>query len=57
MSKAYQDKETGLWKWGKRGIPMYESKIECERKSLEILTDRLRQLKEKIAKGYIDYGK
>lgn len=54
--KPFQDKQTGKWKWGTRGEPKYDSKEECARKELEILTDRLRQLREKINRGYLNNG-
>lgn len=48
MTKAYQDKETGLWKWGTRGEPIYNSKGEAERGGMDILTKRLREIKDKL---------
>lgn len=54
--KPYQDKITKKWKWGTRGVPKYDSKEECARKELEVLTDRLNQLRNKINSGYINNG-
>lgn len=48
MTKAYQDKVSGLWKWGTRGEPIYNSKGECERAGMEILTRRLRDIKDRL---------
>lgn len=46
--KAYQDKLTGKWKWGTRGNPIHESRNEAERWGLDQLTDRLRQVRDKL---------
>lgn len=54
---SYLDRETGLWKWGKRGTPKYKTKQECERTELELLTQKLRELTAKINRGWIGYGK
>lgn len=54
--KAYQDKQTGLWKWGTRGTPKYETKTQCERAELERLTDALRELRQKINRGWSNHG-
>lgn len=51
MSKSYQDKESGLWKWGSNGKPMYETKAECDKAGLKIIFDRLMWIKEKINKA------
>lgn len=55
--KAYQDKVTGKWKWGKRGIPLYESKSEAERVGLDILTRRLREVRDQLNRGLMNHGK
>lgn len=54
--KAYEDKSTGKWKWGKRGKPIYDSKLEAERAGLEILTDRLRYIRDKLNGAHLNYG-
>lgn len=54
--KPFLDKNTGLWKWGTRGEPKYKTKEECARRELEILTDRLGELRKKINQGYINNG-
>jgi hypothetical protein len=46
--RAYQDKKTGKWKWGTRGNPIYESKNEAERAGMDILTSRLREIRDKL---------
>lgn len=55
--KAYQDKESGLWKWGKRGEPIYNSKGEAEKIGMQILTDRLRYIRDKLESVYQNHGK
>jgi hypothetical protein len=46
--KAYIDKDSGKWKWGTRGKPIYDSKIEAERGGLDILTERLRYVRDHL---------
>jgi hypothetical protein len=46
--KAYQDKSTGLWKWGTRGEAIHDSKAIAERFGMDSLTDKLRRLREKL---------
>lgn len=46
--RAYQDKVTGLWKWGTRGEAIHESKMKAERFGMDSLTDKLRRLREKL---------
>ena len=55
--KAYEDKESGMWKWGSRGEPIYKTKNECERAGMEILTDRLRKLRDKLNNTIANHGK
>jgi hypothetical protein len=57
MTNAYLDRATGLWKWGKRGKPKYETKQQCERTELELLTNKLRELTSKVNRGWINHGK
>ncbi len=54
--RAYQDKETGLWKWGTRGEPKYKSKDEAKRTEMELLEKRLRQLKKRMEDIYGTIG-
>ncbi len=46
--KAYLDKVSGKWKWGTRGQPIYESKSAAERGGMDILTERLRGIRDKL---------
>jgi hypothetical protein len=55
--KAYQDKESGLWKWGTRGQPLYKSKGEAERAGMDILTEKLRYLRDKLNGTMANHGK
>lgn len=55
--RAYQDKETGLWKWGTRGLAIHESKIAAERAGIEALTDGLRAARERYERELLNYGK
>lgn len=55
--RAYQDRETGLWKWGTRGKAIYESKAAAERAGIDELTKRLRHVRDKINETCANYGK
>lgn len=55
--KAYQDKESGLWKWGKNGKPIYESKELCKRAGLDMLTDRLIKIRDKHYETVLNHGR
>jgi hypothetical protein len=55
--KAFKDKETGLWKWGTRGQPLYESKIAAERAGLEALSEGLKRVRERWERELLNYGK
>jgi hypothetical protein len=55
--KPYQDKTTGLWKWGTRGVPQYETKEQCSRAGMEILTNRLREIKDRLDGVIYNHGK
>jgi len=46
--KAYQDKVTGKWKWGTRGEAVHDSKQACERAGMDLLTDKLRRLRDRL---------
>ena len=54
---AYQDKQTGLWKWGKRGNPIYETKAQAERAGIDIITNKLREIKEKHQNALLNHGR
>lgn len=49
--KAYQDKVTNKWKWGTRGEAIYDTKDICEREGMNILTNKLRYLRDKLNHG------
>jgi hypothetical protein len=49
--RAYLDKETGLWKLGKDGVPKWKTKEACQEEWICILAERLRKLKENIERG------
>lgn len=55
--KAYQDKETGLWKWGTRGQAIHETKIAAERAGLGTLTEGLRRARERYYRELLNYGR
>lgn len=57
MSKPYQDKESGKWKWGTRGQAIYETKDQCSRAGMEILTDKLRSIRERLNGTLLNHGK
>lgn len=55
--KAYQDKITGMWKWGTRGSAIYETKEIAERAGLDIITKKLREIKEKHQNALLNHGR
>lgn len=55
--RAFQDKVTGLWKWGTRGEAKYSTKAECQRAGLDLLCDKLREIRDKVNKTAINHGK
>jgi len=54
--RAYQDRETGLWKWGSNGKPIYKTKRECNTDGLKQLTDKLRKIKDRLGKAIHSHG-
>lgn len=54
--KAYQDKETQKWKWGKNGKAIYETKDAAERGGMDILIKRLQEIRSKVDGKFI-HGK
>jgi hypothetical protein len=46
--KAYQDRVTGKWKWGKNGSAIYDTRELAERSGMESLTKRLREIRSKV---------
>jgi hypothetical protein len=57
MTKAYQDKATGKWKYGTRGQPIYDSKQQAERAGIDLLTERLRYIRDRLNTEMINYGR
>jgi len=55
--RAYLDKVTGKWKWGTRGQPIYESKEQAERGGMDILTSRLREIRDKLNGVIANHGR
>jgi hypothetical protein len=44
--KAFQNKISGLWKWGINGEYKYKTEKECRDTELKLLTERLTKIKE-----------
>ena len=57
MSKAYQDKSNGKWKWGTRGEAIYDSKGQCERAGMDLLTDKLRKIRDRLNGTILNHGR
>lgn len=55
--RAYQDRATGLWKWGTRGQAIHETKIAAERAGIEALTEGMRRARERYERELLNYGK
>lgn len=55
--KAFKDKETGMWKWGARGEAIYNTKEEAQRAGLDIMTERLRVIRNKLYDVLLNHGK
>lgn len=55
--KVYQDKKTGKWKWGKRGEAIYDSKEEASRAGIDILTERLRKVRDQVNGALANHGR
>lgn len=55
--KAFLDKTTGKWKWGTRGAPIYETKEIAERAGLDIITNKLREIKDKLNNTLLNHGR
>ena len=55
--KAYLDKTTGKWKWGTRGAAIYDSKEIAERAGLDIITNKLREIKDKLNSTLLNHGR
>jgi len=54
MHKAYQDKKSGLWKWGTRGEAKYETKRLAEQAGIDIVTKRLREVRDQVYDQVVD---
>lgn len=46
--KAYQDKISGKWKWGRRGEPIYDTAQQARDAGMGILTERLREIRRRL---------
>lgn len=57
MLRAYKDKTTGLWKWGTRGEPKYDTQGQAEKAGMDILTKRLREVRDKLNGVLLNHGK
>lgn len=57
MTKAYQDKTTGKWKWGTRGQPIYDTKSQAERAGINELTERLRYIRDRLNGAMLNHGR
>jgi hypothetical protein len=55
--KAFQDKNTSKWKWGTRGAAIYDSKEIAEKAGLEIITKKLREIKDKLNNALNNHGR
>lgn len=55
--KAYQDRETGLWKWGTRGLAIHPNKTAAERAGIEALTEGLIRARERYERELLNYGR
>ena len=55
--KAYQDKETGKWKWGTNGKPIYDTKLECQRYGLKAIEDALNRMAQRKNKLLQNHGR
>ena len=53
---AFLDKETNKWKWGTRGLPVYDSKEQCQRNAMNDLAEMLRKIKKKLDEAKLNYG-
>lgn len=57
MSKAYKDQQTNKWKWGTRGEAIYDSKEQCERAGMDILTEKLRKIRDRLNSTILNHGR
>jgi hypothetical protein len=51
--KAFQDKITGLWKWGLYGEFKYSTKDECQQNEMKLLIQRLKAIREECQNSKI----
>jgi hypothetical protein len=57
LHPVYQDKVTGKWKWGKRGKAIYDTKEEASRAGIDILTERLRNVRDRVNGAIMNHGR
>lgn len=55
--RAYQDKITGKWKWGTRGEAIHETQQIAERYGMDLITDKLRRLRDRLNDSVNRHGK
>lgn len=55
--RAYLDKVSGKWKWGTRGQPIYDTKDIAEKAGLDIITKKLREIKDKLNNALENHGR
>jgi hypothetical protein len=55
--KPYQDKASGKWKWGTRGEAIYDTKNQCSEAGMQILTDKLRAIRDRLNSTITNHGK
>jgi hypothetical protein len=57
MTRAFQDRATGKWKWGTRGEAIYNSKAEAEKAGINALTDALRRIRDRLNSTMVNHGR
>jgi hypothetical protein len=55
--KAYQNKESGLWKWGTKGEFIHTTRDAAYKFGMEQLAQALRRMREKQAQIGQNHGK
>ena len=55
--KAYQDKESGLWKWGRRGEYQFKTRAEAYKYGMDEFTKAMRRMRERQSQIGQNHGK
>ncbi len=55
--KAYQEKESGMWKWGTNGKAIFPTKQKAQNYGLQLLTDALMKIRNKLNGAMERHGK